>query len=117
MESIKKNLETQKAILDNEILTYCAAKGIDFSNIIEIEFQKANIYLNKMLLKSERALMNEQANDLPNELRIKMLEDTFFQLKIIQERFIKQNETIKRQELEIRNLHEKFDFFKKDYRK
>lgn len=117
MESVKELKQEIKVELDNEILTYCATKGMDFSNIIEIEFQKANVYLNKMLLKSERALMNEQSNDLPNELRIKMLEDTFFQLKIIQERFIKQNETIKRQELEIKNLHEKFDFFKKDYRR
>lgn len=117
MESVKALKEKLLPEIKEELLTYCESKGMDFSNIIEIEFQKANVYLNQMLLKSERALMNEQANDLPNELRIKMLEITFYQLKIIQERFIKQNETIKHQELEIKNLHEKFDFFKKDYRR
>lgn len=117
MESIKATKTMVKEELDQEILTYCAAKGMDFSNIIEIEFQKSNIYLKNMLLKSERALMNEQANDLPNDARIKMLEDTFFQLKIIQERFLKQNETIKRQTIEIKTLQEKFDFFKQSYKK
>lgn len=117
MESVKSLKEKLLPEIKEELLTYCESKGMDFKNALEIEFRKATHYINEIVLKSERALMNEQANDLPNELRIVMLERTFFQLRIIQEQMIKQNEMIKSQELEIQTMKDKFDFFKKDYRK
>ena len=117
MESVKALKEKLLPEIKEELLTYCESKGMDFKNALEIEFRKATHYLNEIVFKSERALINEQANDLPNELRIVMLEKTFFQLRIIQEQLKKQDELIKSQATEIQTLKDKFDFFKQTYKK
>lgn len=112
MESIKELKAKAKVELDDELLTYCKSKGMDFSYVLKMEYARTEIYLKNMVFRSEKALMDCQAEDLPNENRIKSLEQTYNRLLFIYEKFTQMDLKIKELETENQMLKDKFDFFK-----
>jgi hypothetical protein len=100
MLSIKKLMEEEtklaKILLED--------KGFDDGLILNIEIQKAEYELRQIINRTEKTLIKEQGQDLPNQVRIDSVHKTYNSLLFIWRRMMKQSARINELELEIKRL-------------
>ena len=100
MLSIKKLMEEEvkfaKILLED--------KGFDNGVFLKIETQKAEYELRQIINRTEKALVKEQSQDLPNQVRIDSVHKTYNSLLFIWRRMMKQSARISELELEVKRL-------------
>jgi len=103
MLSIKKLMEEEvkfaKVLLED--------KGFDNGVFLKIETQKAEYELRQIINRTEKALVKEQEQDLPNQVRIDSVHKTYNSLLFIWRRIMKQGARIEELELEVKRLKER----------
>ncbi len=103
MLSIKKLMEEEvkfaKVLLED--------KGFDNGVFLKIETQKAEYELRQIINRTEKSLIKEQSQDLPNQVRIDSVHKTYNSLLFIWRRIMKQGARIVELENEVKLLKER----------
>ena len=103
MLSIKKLMEEEvkfaKVLLED--------KGFDNGVFLKIETQKAEYELRQIINRTEKALVKEQGQDLPNQVRIDSVHKTYNSLLFIWRKMMKLSARIEELELEVKRLKER----------
>lgn len=113
MESIKEALQESK----ENLLEYTTKKGLDSKWILEIEYRKTIHWLKEIFFRTEKTLMDLQAEELPNQKRIESVEKTYNRITFIYGAFNKMDARVKELEVENEMLKQKFEYFKQNYKK
>ena len=81
--------------------------GFDDGLVLKVEMQKAEYELRQIINRTEKTLITEQSQDLPNQNRIKSVEKTYNSLLFIWRRMMKQSARIVELENEVKRLKER----------
>lgn len=120
MESVKS---ISKAIKDIEkmhladVFIESLSKNNLDNNFLSIAFFQSKYHLDKMINITEKTVINEQTNDLPNEITISKYETTLLNLKVIRSNMIRMDLRIKQLTEDLESMQSKFNFFKQNYKK
>ena len=103
MLSIKKLMEEDtkfaRRLLEDD--------GFDNGMVLKVEMQKAEYELRQIINRTEKTLVTEQGQDLPNQKRIDSVHKTYNSLLFIWRRMMKQSARIVELENEVKRLKER----------
>jgi hypothetical protein len=101
-------MQTIKSLVDkDETYKLLNRTEQDDDLLLRVETQKAEYELRQIINRTEKSLVKEQSQDLPNQVRIDSVHKTYNSLLFIWRRMMKQSARIEELELEIKRLKQR----------